>query len=242
MLAFFPTRQDIVETSSLPSLVREIPLRTSDKKTLYCLYLSKHENFKVALYFHGNAENIYQSLPILFQIFKYDINVFGVDFRGYGKSSGSPSERGIYKDGISAMNYLLDTLHYESENIIVIGRSLGSASACNTAVYKPVSRLILISPFSSGIEYAKIHGLGLIAYLGGNAFNNYEKCSKIKCPVFILVGTNDEITTFPLAKKLFDSISNPDKKFCAINGADHNDIMYTGHDTLWKAIGAFLKK
>jgi pimeloyl-ACP methyl ester carboxylesterase len=180
-------------------------------------------------------------LPVLFQIFKYDINVFGVDFRGYGKSNGSPSERGIYKDGISAMNFLMGSLHYKSEDIIIIGRSIGSTAACNTAVYKPVSRLILITPFSSGIEYAKIHGLGLIAYLGGNAFNNYKKCSKIKCPIFILVGTNDEITTFPLAKKLFDSISNPNKKFCAISGADHNDIMYTGHDTLWKAIGAFLK-
>jgi pimeloyl-ACP methyl ester carboxylesterase len=140
------------------------------------------------------------------------------------------------------MNYLLDSLNYKNEDIIIVGRSLGSTAACNTAVYKPVNRLILISPVSSGIEYAKYHGLGLIAFLGGNAFNNYEKCSKIKCPVLFVAGTNDEVAPLHLAKKLFASMNNPDKKFFAINGADHNSIMYTGHDTLWKAIGAFLKK
>jgi uncharacterized protein len=240
-LSFFPTRQDVLEQADLPPSVREIPVRTMDKKALYCLYLSKPENSGVALYFHGNAENIYQSLPVLFQLFKYDINVFGVDFRGYGKSKGSPSERGIYKDGISAMHYLLDSLHYKSEDIIIVGRSIGTTAACNTAANIPVGRVILISPVSSGIEYAKAHGLGLIAFLGGNAFNNYEKCSKIKCPVLVIAGTNDAVAPFPLAKKLFDSMNNPDKKFCAINGAGHNDIMYARHDTLWKAIGAFLK-
>lgn len=237
-MAFFPTRNATINAEELPSQTSEIQIKTGRKK-LYCLYISNAESKKVALYFHGNAENIYQSYPVLYRISKCGLNVFGADYRGYGKSSGHPSERAIYKDGILVINYLKDSLNYREENIIIIGRSIGSTAACNTAMLnQKIAGLILITPFSNATDFIRSHGMGFLSIFAYKVFENDRKIKNINCPLLIIAGTEDKTTPFFMAQKLYNAKRN-DRCMLQISGAGHNDIFYSGKDSIWNAIERF---
>lgn len=238
-LAFVPSREDI--NTPLPSGFEEKFIITEDNIKIHTIYIPNKTSKRIIIYFHGNAGNIYHRFETLQMLSKLNINILGISYRGYGKSEGKPSEEGIYKDGKSAINYVLKDLGFKQNEIFLLGRSIGSAPATNTAENYPVGGLILVTPIYSGKYMARHTGLGFLAPLAGDAFDNSKKLKNIKTPTLIIHGTDDETVPFWMGKTLYNE--NKDKTtFIEIKNGTHNELEYISPEKYWTGIKNFIRK
>ena len=157
-----------------------------------------------------------------------NIQVFIFDYRGYGRSSGSPSEKGVYMDGQAAYNYLVDKEHIPPGNIVFFGRSLGGAVAIELALNRDARSIIIESAFASTKDMAKTMFLfNLLSFVLPPNYNNLEKISNIGIPKLIIHGEDDEIIPFSMGKRIFEASREP-KYFYVIRGSGHNDTFIAG--------------
>jgi hypothetical protein len=206
-----------------------------------CTAIVNHLSF-----FPYKDENTYKRTSHFGELFinteaEMGINVLAVSYRGFGKSTGHPSEKGIYKDGIAAYKYIKDILKFKENDIFICGRSIGTTAAINTAMGKNIKGLLLISPLTNGKDYAKYHGLGFISFIAGNSFNNISKIDKTKCKVLIIHGTIDEVIPYSMGKQLFDKITG-EKSFVTIAHGTHNELEMQDSLKFWSSIQQFLIK
>ena len=240
-LAFHPDNVNVIEENRLPQGIKEISVVTEDDVKIEFLYLPLDSSNKVLIYFHGNTGNIYLRIPTLIQLQKFGVNVVGVSYRGYGKNEGSPSEEGVYQDGMAVFKYVTQTLGYPDKNIVIFGRSIGTAVAINTAQNKEIAGVVLVTPLTSGKAHAKVSGLSSVSLLAGNSFDNITKIKNIKAPLLVIHGTNDRIIPFSMGKEIFDSVQAR-KTFIKIEGAGHNNLHDDYAHAYWTPIYSFLKK
>lgn len=238
-VSFFPDKNDpVADSLHLPPDIRPLCVTTPDHEKLSCYYLSAQSN-RLVVYYHGNAQNIDMRLPELHKLRVLGINVLGVGYRGYGKSTGRPSETGIYCDGEAALKYAIDSLGFSAENIVLCGRSIGTTVAVNTAQRRNLKGVILITPLSNGREFAKSHHIGLLSWFLGNPFDNLAKCKNISAPVLIIHGTEDETVPYELGVRLFEAW--PGKKaFVTIRNGRHNNLEHVDSMAYWGSIKDFL--
>jgi fermentation-respiration switch protein FrsA (DUF1100 family) len=239
-MAFFPTVTGSGVIERIPTGVKEVYITTEDNELLQCFIVANNTSKRLVIYFHGNAGNIYDRLPELIDLSKAGATILGVGYRGYGKSSGKPSEKGIYKDGIAALKYASETLGYPPGKIFICGRSVGTATAVHISLNRKLAGIIHITPMTSGRELAKYHGFGPLSVIAGNAFNNIEKCSEILSPVLIIHGDKDEIVPWVMGKKIYDNL-NVAKKMITIEGGYHNDLEFINPQLFWNSIVEFIK-
>ncbi len=239
--AFFPDSTNNISKENLPENVEEIFFNTSDNEKLHSFFLKSDSSNKLLIYFHGNAGNISGRFMDLLEINKMGINVFGISYRGYGRSSGKPNEKGIYTDGISAYHHAINKLGYSPHNILILGRSIGSSVATSVTSKYETAGLILVTPISNGKEYAKCHGLGFISFLAGDSFNNLKRIEKITCPILIIHVDRDNTIPFFMGKALYDNAATDKKQLVIIPGGGHNNLSSTYGKLYWKAIERFLK-
>lgn len=238
-LVFYPDTENVLAENRLPHGIEEFYLTTEDGVKIHSLYLPLTDSDKVLIYFHGNAGNIYHRISDLNRLRAFGINVVGVSYRGYGKSEGKPSEEGIYWDGQAVFNYVANEMGFSQNNIIIMGRSIGTAAAINTAQYRSIAGLILVTPLSSAKAQAEVMAMGMMVFLAGNAFDNLSKIENVKAPLLVVHGTNDQVIPYALGKQLFDRYRG-DKRFIKIVGAGHNDIQYSHADIYWQSISDFI--
>lgn len=236
-LAFYPDTSDF--PVHLPDAVEEVYIETEDGIHLHTYFL-KNASDDFLIYFHGNAGNISHRIPTLQTLNKLGLNVLGISYRGYGKSEGQPSEKGIYLDGRAAYNHVTKTLKVKPENVIVFGRSLGSAVAVDLSQNKRLKGVILITPLSDAYDHAKAHGFGIFACIGKGVFDNKTKIKAVESPKLIIHGTKDEIIPFYLGKKLFD-LAQGKKQFVEIINGSHNDLEFVDPNAFWGAIKSFVQ-
>jgi hypothetical protein len=191
------------------------------------------------LWFHGNAGNITHRTENMMLLTDRGINVFIFDYRGYGRSGGDPSEAGIYKDGLAAYDYLVNTRGIPSQSIVLFGRSLGAAVAVEVGIMRPARGIILETPFTDAREMARVllpvipAGLFL-----RSQFDNIGKIGGIRAPLLIVHGDRDEIVPYRLGRKLFDAAREP-KSFYTIPGSGHNDTYLVGGEAYFRALQNF---
>jgi fermentation-respiration switch protein FrsA (DUF1100 family) len=239
--AFFPDRRDVLPVEALPEGVEEVFLDTPDGERLQCYWLANSGQRQVLIYFHGNSGNIGHRLPDLGRLHAMGLSVLGVGYRGYGKSSGSPSEHGLYLDGKTALDHVLNALGFDEDDVVLFGRSIGSTVAVENARNRALAATILVTPMTTGKAVAKAHGYGPLSIVAGKAFDNYGKIDKVRSPLLILHGTKDEVIPFSMGQRLFEKAHQP-KQITPIPGARHNDIGQQPGEPYWKAINAFLRK
>jgi fermentation-respiration switch protein FrsA (DUF1100 family) len=239
--AFFPDTQNIIPAGKLPKGVEEVFITTEDHVKLQAYYVKNSASDRLLIFFHGNAGNICYRVPDILNLKNCRINVLAISYRGYGKSSGKPSEKGIYTDGAGAIDYAMQTLDYSLDNIIIFGRSIGSTVAVHISQHKDIAGLILITPLTSAKAQAKAQGLGFLSFLAGDAFDNLSKISNIKCPLLVIHGTDDEILSFSMGKDIFDQ-AHVDKQLVIIEGAGHNNLSQMDPEKYWGAIAEFIRK
>ncbi len=237
--SFHPNKSNFITTENLPAAVKEITITTEDKVKITSLYLLSAGSEKLLIYFHGNAGNIYHRMQSLLHLQKTGFNIIGVSYRGYGKSEGSPSEAGIYLDGKAVYQHAIEQLGFSAENIIILGRSIGSAVAIDLAQNKQLHGLILVSPLSNGKEQAEASGLGLISTLAGDAFDNLTKIDNLNSPLLVIHGTKDHVVPFSMGEAIF-SRAKTEKRFIKIDGAGHNNLQNGYSKEYWMPILKFM--
>ncbi len=239
MMAFHPDNIDVLSTDRLPPPVQEIFISTQDQIDIQGYFIPNRSSDRILIYFHGNGGNIGHRLPDLIRISSFGINVLGVGYRGYGKSQGKPSERGIYMDGKAALDHVTDKLDFPLHNIIIMGRSIGTTVAIHISQNLDIGGLILVTPLTSGKDSAKAAGLGFVSFLAGDAFNNMGKITNISCPVLVIHGTQDSVIPFEMGERIYNHVRT-DKQFVKIEGANHNNLSAEYKQRYWPPIDAFI--
>ncbi|MBN2418182.1 MAG: alpha/beta hydrolase [Deltaproteobacteria bacterium] len=220
---------------------RDVYLDTPDGEVLHGWFFTVTQDEPVILFFHGNAGNISHRLDYIERLIRLGFNVFIIDYRGYGKSSGKPSEEGIYIDALCAYDHLVSNEKTRPENIVLLGRSLGCAAAIETATRRKARALILESGFLSVRHMARHMGIFILIspFLPEN-YNNLDKIKNILVPKLIIHGKDDRIVPFAMGEKLFAAADEP-KYFYAIEGAGHNDTYLVGGREYMDIIGEFIR-
>lgn len=237
-MAFHPDR-GVLPADQLPPNVEEVLLKTSDRIEIQAYLLEGPSSERILIYFHGNAGNISHRIPDLVTINGLGVNVLGVGYRGYGTSRGRPSERGLYIDGNAALEYATKELGYDLEDIIILGRSLGAAVAVHISQDRDLGGLVLVTPLTSGKEYAQIALPGLISFLAGSSFNSIDKIENVVCPILIVHGTEDNVIPIEMGRKMFES-AGAEKRIAEIEGAGHNNLSTTYGTVYWPPIHEFI--
>lgn len=208
--------------------VEDCYFKTIDGCQLHGWFVHKEDAVATLLWCHGNAGNITDRLDNLAKLVRLPVNVFIFDFRGYGRSNGSPDEKGIYLDAEAAYDFLVSRKDVEQDKIILFGRSLGGAVAVDLATKRKCAGLILESTFTSAKDMAKsAFGFIPIHLIIKTKFNSVDKISQIQVPILFLHGTSDRTVPPELGRRLFEAANNP-KEFYQIHGADHNDTYIVG--------------
>ncbi len=241
-LTFFPDRTSTIYEKDIPSYATEHWIETSDGETIQSFLFLHDKNNKnpLIIYFHGNAGNLYHRFDSAIKLFDMDQDVLLVSYRGYSKSSGKPSEKGIYVDGESAVRFAMDSLGYAENKISIFGRSLGSAVAIHISGHRNFKNVILITPLTSGKEMASAMGLGFLKFVAGNSYNSLEKINNIHSRILIIHGDRDEVVPYHMGERLFQAY-NGDKHMVTIEGGRHNDLQEVDAEMYWGEIDKFLQ-
>ena len=202
----------------------ELFLTTADDAIINAIHFKTENPKSVILYFHGNAGNLSSWGAVGEYFVELDYDVFIMDYRTYGKSTGKLSEAAFYKDAQFCYDYLKQ--HYPDSEIILYGRSLGTGIATYLASKNKVKLLILETPYFNMVEVAKSH----FPFLPINSLLRYkfptnEFITSVTCPVVVFHGNEDEVVPFSSGKKLFEVLPKSQGTFIEIEGGSHNNLM-----------------
>ncbi|MFQ5651573.1 MAG: alpha/beta hydrolase [bacterium] len=203
--------------------VEDCTFTAPDGANLHGWFVKNDSALATLLWCHGNAGNITDRLDNLRQLAKLPLQIFIFDYRGYGKSEGSPHEAGVYLDAEAAYDYLISRDEVTKDRMIIFGRSLGGAVAVDLATKRACAGLILESTFTHAKDMARVAFPGLpVKYIMKSRFDSVSKIKQIEAPVFFIHGTADRTVPFELGRQLYAAANQP-KAFWQIEGADHND-------------------
>jgi hypothetical protein len=202
----------------------DVWLRTSDGVRIHGWWIPGQNARLATLFLHGNAGNLTHRAPHMLEITAAGSSVLVLDYRGYGKSEGSPSERGLYLDAEAGYRWLVDSGH-RPETVVAHGESLGTAVAVDLAARQRCGGVILEAPFTSARDVAA-RALPVLGPLLTWGMDSRRKILNVRAPLLIIHGTRDEVIPFELGQALFDG-ARPPKWFWAVEGSGHNDIVET---------------
>ncbi|MDH5365978.1 MAG: alpha/beta hydrolase [Cyclobacteriaceae bacterium] len=238
---FYPDRISEIPEQNIPSFISERQINTLDGETLQAFLFRHEENVQrpLIIYFHGNAGNLYSRFEPAKRLFEMEHDVLLVSYRGYSKSTGKPSENGIFIDGESAVKYAINELGMDENDITIFGRSLGTTVATHIAQNRNFRGVILVTPLTSGKDMATAMGLGLIKFMAGNSFNSIDKINNIKTKILIIHGDEDELIPYAMGKQLMEKFTGT-KRMVTIKGGSHNDLQEVNSMLYWGEIQKFL--
>lgn len=240
-LIYFPTRDYEGDPSEINLAYEDVTFRTADGVTLTGWFVPLGGADATVLFFHGNAGNISHRLHTIDLLHRLGFAVFIIDYRGYGKSEGKPSEQGLYRDADAAWEYLTATRGVRPESIVLMGRSLGGAVAIDLAARKSPGVLVVESTFSTMAELAKLHYPYFpIKLLLREKYDSIGQIGSVRCPVLILHGTGDELVPIDLGRSLFAAAPEP-KEFIETPGG-HNEAGFTHNYDFARKMKAFVDR
>lgn len=217
----------------------EIEFEADDGQQLYGWVIGSPDARRHIIACTGNAEHVGTVASLYKEHARaLDARILLFDYRGYGNSSGSPSEAGLYADARGAYRYAVNELHWRPGAIILWGRSLGAAPAIKLAHDlladdrpesltggAPARALILEAPFTSIHDMAQAAMPHLIKpeWLIYEFYDNLRRAPELRLPVYHYQGETDEIIPFSQGETLFEALPGP-KQHLSLPGVGHNDI------------------
>jgi uncharacterized protein len=221
---FYPMKQITSNPSIIGLDYRDIYFDTSDGKTIHAWFIPEENARFTVLFSHGNAGNIGHRMDKVAMMHDIGLNVFIYDYRGYGKSKGSPSEKGIYEDAYAAYEYLVYKLNVPNNSIILYGESIGGAVSIELALNRHVSGLITENTFTSVKDMVRLAFPIIPYFIFSSRFDSVSKIQNVKCDKLLIHSFDDEIVPFAQGEKLFRAASEP-KRFLRIRGG-HNTAFW----------------
>lgn len=201
--------------------------------TLSAVHLRAPGARYTVLFSHGNAETIWHNLDYFRAMAAAGFSVFAYDYSGYGLSTGRASERAAYADIDAAYDYLTKVQGVPPERIIAHGRSLGGGVAADLASRRPVAALVLESTFTTA--HGVVSGFPIVPF---DRFRTWRKLPRVKAPVLVIHGTDDEVIGFAHGEALYERAPGP-KQHYWVRGAGHNDLRYVAGEEYWRVLTRF---
>lgn len=238
-LLFHPTRELSRTPNDVGLPYEDVRITTSDEETIHGWWVPHEDAFATLLLFHGNAGNISGRVETLRRLHPLGINIFIFDYRGYGQSTGSPTEEGLYKDTEAVWQYLVRERSIPPSELIMHGRSLGGGPATWLCERVECAALILESTFTSIPDAGAYHYPYLpVRLLARIEFDNLSRIVRCRCPILVMHSPDDDIIPFEQGERLFEAAPDP-KKFMELSGR-HNERHAEAHHRYLAGMSAFL--
>ena len=237
-LIFFPTRTLAGAPADLGLRAEELTITAADGVTLHGWWI-EGPGERVLIWYHGNAGNVGDRLHnARWFVDRLGVDVVLVDYRGYGRSGGTPDEAGVYLDGLAVYDAVA-ARSVPPEHIVLFGRSLGGAVAIETALRRPAGALVLESVFRSVPALAREHYWFVPSAVIRTRMDNESKIGRVEVPTLVMHGDRDAIVPIAHGRRLFELAARP-AGFHVIEGAGHNDT-WLGDKPYADAWKAFLR-
>jgi fermentation-respiration switch protein FrsA (DUF1100 family) len=232
-LMYFPEVMRIAPAAAGFPQAQEAVLETADGEKVIVWHVPPRDGQPVVLYFHGNGGSLRLRVDRFQRIAAPGIGLVALSYRGYGGSTGKPTEEGLINDARAA--YAFAAERYPAARISAWGESLGTAVAVALAAEKPVARLVLDAPFTSTLDVAQANYWYLpVSLLMKDQFRSDRRIAQVKAPVLIMHGEVDQIIPISYGERLFAMIPGP-KQFVRFPGAYHVDLdRFGGAETALK--------
>ena len=241
---YFPTSEIIGSPGDYGIAYEDVQFEAEDGRRLHGWFVPG-EGDVTLLWHHGNGGNIGHRLPDIHRFHEgLGVNILIFDYRGYGKSAGTPSEEGLYRDAEAALRYLQSRGDVDPARIVYFGRSLGVAIATELAVRHRPYGLILESGFPS-IEYmSEVVRPWLPAWVVHRIISaRYDTGSKLgglDVPVLVIHGDADDTVPLHAGRALFEAAREP-KWFHVVEGANHDDLAAVGGRAYLERLRGFIE-
>lgn len=204
-----------------------VEIRTSDGETLAAWWVPAADARGTVLLFHGNAGNISHRLDYLLMFHRLRYSTLIVDYRGYGRSTGRPSEEGTYRDAEAAWDYLRGARQVMPRDLVVAGESLGGAVATWLAARIGPRAVLLFSTFTSVTDLgAEVYWFLPVRLMSRIGYDNLVNVKQIRAPVFIAHSRDDDVVPFAHGKKLFEAAGEP-KSFLEMRGGHNEGFIFS---------------
>jgi len=221
-IQYFPERFRTTPAAAGLPQAEEVVLDTADGERVLVWHVPPRGNKPVFLYFHGNGGSLRMRVDRFRDLTADGSGLVALSYRGYGGSSGAPTEAGLAADALAA--YAFTTARYPAEHIVLWGESLGSGVAVALAAEMPVGWLILQSPFTSAADVgAQGYWFVPVRLLMKDQFHSDLRIGKVTAPVLVLHGERDDVVPIALAERLYSLINAP-KRFVRFAQIGHNDF------------------
>lgn len=202
----------------------DVQLATLDGVKLHAWWIPAEGAEFTFVALHGNAANIANRADVYLFLHEIPVNVLAVEYRGYGKSEGSPGEDGFYLDAQAGYDHVVKERGRAPKTIIAFGQSLGTPVAADLAAHRAVGGVVLEAPFTSGRAVARrvypfLPGLG---YVIKSKFETAAKLQDARVPVLVVHCTGDPVIPFAMGEEVFRQAREP-KLFYAVKGYGHEE-------------------
>lgn len=237
-LVFFPHTGEDRNPGSLGIPYTAVTLTTSDGERIIAWQLEPEQPIADVVYFHGNGGNLSVWMPVLASLHALRLRVLAIDYRGYGLSSGAPSEEGVYRDAEAAVRHA-GQHRSPGRPLLFWGRSLGGPIAASATRVVSPDGLILESAFVDKAAVIRSQPvLRALNAFSGYRFSTLEMLRGFSKPTLVMHGDRDSIVPFSLGQELYQRLSGP-KQFARVSG-DHNDFFDISRDAYWKPVLEFM--
>jgi len=235
---YFPIREFVAGPADYDFAHEEVSLRTDDGVVLHAWWLPAPGSRLTAIFLHGNAGNVSYWVEAATVFRKLGWNTLLLDYRGYGRSEGEPSEEGTYLDSRAAWRHLVEERGIDPSRIVVVGRSLGGGVATWLAERHRVAGLVLEATFTSIADVVAgslpLPGIRSFVRLG---YPSLARMPQLGVPLLVVHGRDDELVPFAHGRALFEAAAGP-KRFVELRGG-HNDAFAISLDEYTEALRVF---
>ncbi len=234
---YYPEPDWIATPDQLGLHAEQVQLEPEPGVQLHAWFFSRPAPLATLLFCHGNAGNVSHRLQNVYYLSKTGFQVLLFDYRGYGHSTGQPSEEGLYRDGVAAWDHLVTRSDATKAPRLIFGRSLGGAVAVELATRVKAEGLIIESTFTSIRTLARLMFPLPLPELPVK-YDSLAKIGRISMPLLAIHGERDELIPFADGRALFEAANEP-KSWFPIPSAGHNDTYWIGGQGYFQRLAAF---
>lgn len=221
-LMYFPDPSRTPPAQAGLAQAEEITLRTSDGETLVAWHVPPRGGKPVVLYFHGNGGGLNLRVGRFSWLIADGTGLLALSYRGYGGSTGSPSETGLIRDAQAAYDFAVT--RYPPERVVLWGESLGAAVAIALATGQRAGGLVLDAPFTSAADVgAAVYPFVPVRWLIKDPFRSDQRIARVHAPLVILHGERDRVVPIAHGERLFE-LANEPKELRRFPDANHDDL------------------
>ncbi|MFQ6394100.1 alpha/beta hydrolase [Nocardia sp. KC 131] len=226
-LTYLPQREVAQTPAILGMAYTDLSIATRDGETLHGWWLPARRSIGHVLFAHGNAGNIGDRIPIFALLTEAGFDVLAFDYRGFGHSTGRPTEHGTYLDSRAALRVLLEQPGVDADRVLYLGKSLGGAVMLELSSAHPPAGLVLMSTFTGIRDAARSVYPLLPRPFVPDAYPSLRRIKTLRAPLLLMHGDQDELLPLRHAERLYAAAPEP-KRLLVVPGAGHNDLITMG--------------